>query len=238
MSKYKSFFYSSGSQRVLMHTNMWEPLFQSTGTRVELLGHGVTYTQLFLRNIKCFQSGYIPVYISAISGWVFLMSLLYPHFYLVPSLCFRVHKYRKFEYFPVALMCISLTINGFEHPFIYFFMVKCLLVSLPTCALDFKLICRIYLSPVLIFCHFMCCKHLRVLACFFFLSLYWILCWTEFLISALLSSSIFSFMISAICVLISPSLSWSHQNISSLLFLWNFNILSLSFIMTFPYVVM
>ena len=110
----------------------------------------------------------IPVYISAVSRWVFLMSLLHPHFCLVPLLCFRVHKYGKFEYFPVALMCISLTVNGFEHPFIYFFMVKCLFVSLPTCALDFKLICRIYLSPVLIFCHFMCCKHLRVFSFFFF----------------------------------------------------------------------
>ena len=167
------------------------------------------------------------------------MSLLHPHFCLVPLLCFRVHKYRKFEYFPVALMCISLSINGFEHPFIYFFMVKCLFVSLPTCALDFKWICRIYLSPVLIFGHFMCCKHLRIFSFFFFFStLYWIFCWTEFLISALLNLSIFSFMINAICVLISPSLSWSHQNISSLLFLWIFNILSLSFIRTFPYVVM
>ena len=226
MSKYKNFFYRNGSQRVLMHTNMWEPLFQSTGTRVELLDHGVTCTQFFLRNVRCFQS-LIPVYISAGSGWVFLMSLLHPHFCLVPSLCFRVHKYRKFEYFPVALMCISLTINGFEHPFIYFFMVKCLFVSLPTCTLDFKLICRIYLSPVLIFCHFMCCKHLRVFI--LFLTLCWIFCWTEFLISALLNLSIFSFMISTICILISPCLSWSHQNISSLLFLWIFIILSLSF---------
>ena len=115
MSKYKNFFYRNGSQRVLMHTNMWEPLFQSTGTRVELLDHGVTCTQLFLRIIRGFQS-LIPVYISAGSGWMFLMSLLHPHFCLVPSLCFRVHKYRKLGYFPVALMCISLTVNGFERP--------------------------------------------------------------------------------------------------------------------------
>ena len=111
--------------------------------------------------------------------------------------------------------------------FVYFFVVKCPFASLPTCTLDFKLICRIYLSPVLIFCHFMCCKHLRVFI--LFLTLYWIFCWTEFLISALLNLSIFSFMISTICILISPCLSWSHQNISSLLFLWIFIILSLSF---------
>lgn len=40
-----------------MHSNMQKPLFQSIGTRMEMLGHRVYTCSTFLRNTKRFQSG-------------------------------------------------------------------------------------------------------------------------------------------------------------------------------------
>ena len=67
----------------------------------------------------CYQWMSLPTNESSASSFMFGVIL-----------CFRVHKYRKFEwYFPVALICISLTVNGFEPIYIFSYIYEPLIFS-------------------------------------------------------------------------------------------------------------